>query len=93
MSVPKKPCGTRAAYRRHRTAGEVPCAPCKAAQSEFNAQRDTQAPRRPCLSCGTLTRALTKCPPCVERDEIALGNGEWVLRGGIEVWLPWTVAS
>jgi pyruvate/2-oxoacid:ferredoxin oxidoreductase beta subunit len=93
MSAPRKPCGTRAAHRRHRVAGEEPCDPCKAAQAGWNAQRDIQAPRRPCPGCGNLTRAAIKCPSCVERDEIALGNGDWVLRGGIKVWQPWPVAA
>lgn len=31
------PCGTRAAYRRHRRAGETPCEPCRLAAAEHNA--------------------------------------------------------
>lgn len=27
-----KPCGTAAAYRRHKRAGETPCDPCKLAE-------------------------------------------------------------
>lgn len=30
-----QPCGTTAAYKRHQRHGEEPCAPCKAAWSEF----------------------------------------------------------
>ena len=29
-----QPCGTPAAYRRHKRAGEEPCPACKAAESE-----------------------------------------------------------
>lgn len=31
---PTQPCGTVAAYRRHRRAGEEPCEPCRSAHSE-----------------------------------------------------------
>lgn len=34
-----KPCGTRAAYDRHRRNGETPCGPCTAAAREYN-ERD-----------------------------------------------------
>lgn len=34
-----KPCGTRAAYVRHREHGEEPCGPCKTANSEYFADR------------------------------------------------------
>ena len=30
-----KPCGTTAAYKRHRRHGETPCDACKAAWAEF----------------------------------------------------------
>lgn len=33
-----QPCGTRAAYRRHRAHGEVTCAACCAAVAEYNRQ-------------------------------------------------------
>ena len=32
-----RPCGTTAAYRRHRAAGEEPCDDCKAAKAEESA--------------------------------------------------------
>jgi predicted component of type VI protein secretion system len=31
------PCGTSAAYQRHRKAGEQPCAPCREAWREYQA--------------------------------------------------------
>jgi hypothetical protein len=33
-----KPCGTRAAYRRHRRHGETPCQPCRAAAAAYKRQ-------------------------------------------------------
>lgn len=87
-----KPCGTRAAYRRHRANGERPCPACDAAQAEYNASRGVQAPRRPCPSCGTKTRAGV-CIDCRHELEMGLNYGEWVVRGGIKVWRPWQVAS
>lgn len=32
-----QPCGTRAAYKRHKARGEDPCAPCVAAQRQYEA--------------------------------------------------------
>lgn len=32
-----EPCGTRAAYQRHGRRGEVPCALCTRAQSDYSA--------------------------------------------------------
>lgn len=34
-----QPCGTEAAYQRHRRAGEPPCDPCREAQNRANAAR------------------------------------------------------
>jgi hypothetical protein len=34
-----QPCGTRAAYRRHLRAGEVPCQPCKDANADYQRAR------------------------------------------------------
>lgn len=42
--VPTQPCGTVAAFRRHKRAGEEPCAACKAA--ERDRQRALYAARR-----------------------------------------------
>ena len=33
------PCGTPAAYRRHRRNGEKPCAACKRAEAQYNSRR------------------------------------------------------
>lgn len=35
----RRPCGTSAAYQRHRKAGEEPCEPCKAAAQERRQQQ------------------------------------------------------
>ena len=53
-----KPCGTRAAYLRHRKAGEEPCGPCVEAMREANrrfSQSRTPRPRkvRVLKPCGT----------------------------------------
>ena len=34
-NVRNKPCGTRAAYQRHKAHREIPCAPCDAAHKEY----------------------------------------------------------
>lgn len=83
------PCGTRAAYRRHRDSGERPCDPCKAAQAEYNAKRKHQRAPQPCPGCGVRTRALKLCPDCTYDTEIGLIGGDWVVIRGIKVWVPW----
>ncbi len=35
-----KPCGTYAAWRRHKRSGEKPCAPCQVARSEYRPDRN-----------------------------------------------------
>jgi hypothetical protein len=50
MSAPKtgrpitQPCGTAAAYKRHRRNGETPCAACRVAWATLN--RDRYATRK-----------------------------------------------
>ncbi|VEI13227.1 hypothetical protein [Trueperella bialowiezensis] len=44
MAKTVKPCGTPAAYQRHRRAGEEPCDACRAAQRE-NSRRYRQRKR------------------------------------------------
>jgi hypothetical protein len=36
---PVQPCGTVAAYRRHRRRGEQPCEACEAAMSTWNREQ------------------------------------------------------
>jgi hypothetical protein len=36
---PSQPCGTRAAYTRHRRNGETPCRPCRDAAAADNRAR------------------------------------------------------
>ena len=53
-----KPCGTRAAYQRHRRAGEEPCDPCREAMRAANRQFEESRPprkrnRRELKPCGT----------------------------------------
>lgn len=35
----KQPCGTHAAYERHRAQGEYPCPECRDAERRFQAER------------------------------------------------------
>lgn len=39
MTATLKPCGTDAAYRRHRKNGETPCAECRAARANHEAKQ------------------------------------------------------
>lgn len=53
-----KPCGTRAAYSRHRYRGEEPCPACFEANADYNSRyrgkRKTEyKPRNPIAMCGT----------------------------------------
>lgn len=50
-----KPCGTRAAYVRHRRNGETPCGPCREANRLESDKRRRLAgqKRRPVRGCGT----------------------------------------
>lgn len=36
---PTQPCGSHAAYERHRARGEYPCPPCREAERKFQAAR------------------------------------------------------
>lgn len=89
-----KPCGTRAAYRRHRAKGEKPCAPCKAANAEWQANhQDNRVAAHPCPGCNKSTRSPRLCADCRDEMEIGLYAGDWVVRGGIKVWVPWRVEA
>ena len=44
--IPLKPCGTRAAYDRHKHAGEEPCEPCKQAFNEYHRAKRERAKQR-----------------------------------------------
>ncbi len=39
-----QPCGTYAAYQRHRKHGEEPCADCRAANTEYSVQYRRNSP-------------------------------------------------
>jgi hypothetical protein len=43
------PCGTKAAYQRHRRHGEIPCAACKQANRDYYRLRQGHKPRKPKL--------------------------------------------
>lgn len=84
-----QPCGTRAAYRRHRKADEQ-CAKCTAANTEWQRTRDSnRGPQRDCLDCGIATRADSQvCPACqVDRELRLPDNGRWVVKRGIQVFV------
>ena len=71
-----QPCGTNAAYIRHRKRGEAPCAACTEARREYVATwRNTppEARRRPEAACGTYAGAVRHyrnkeplCEPCAD---------------------------
>ena len=48
------PCGTEAAYRRHRRAGETPCQDCKRAAAAARARRRGKADEQPPETMGSL---------------------------------------
>lgn len=52
---PRQPCGTWAAYKRHRKAGEEPCESCKEASRQQARQRykPSVGRRQPLKPCGT----------------------------------------
>lgn len=54
---PLQPCGTPAAYKRHRVRGEQACDACKAAENRAQQQRRgyvaKHVPRAPLQPCGT----------------------------------------
>lgn len=51
MAPALKPCGTHAAYARHRARGEEPCQPCREAERSY--QRGEVRSPRPADVCGT----------------------------------------
>ena len=73
---PLKPCGTNAAYVRHRARGEQPCAECTLARREYVAEQrrtNPNARRRALAQCGTYSGAVRHyrlkeelCEPCVQ---------------------------
>jgi hypothetical protein len=68
-----QPCGTPAAWKRHRRNGEDPCDPCKAARRAYNRRwmnnRRTHYPIGECAACHR-NRPIQRhrwCEPCVTR--------------------------
>lgn len=77
-----QPCGTQAAWQRHRKHGEKPCEACREAHNQY--QRDYHAgliPARTLKPCGTLAayrrhvykgeKACRKCRAAVAADNAA----------------------
>lgn len=71
------PCGTRAAYIRHRRRGEEPCAQCRAAATVVERERRGGSPRK-AAQCGTKSgyaahrrREEPPCASCTEANRIA----------------------
>jgi hypothetical protein len=87
------PCGTIAAYERHRKNGDDPCEPCRAARRHY--ERNNRAPyasRQPYGRTvdGTIVAALVDgqrvwCRP-IER-QLAV---EWLMNAG---WTPAAIAA
>ncbi|KUJ69902.1 hypothetical protein ACZ90_07930 [Streptomyces albus subsp. albus] len=74
------PCGTDAAYDRHRRNGEQPCDPCRRAHNERNVQVRAEARHRRAASteCGTRggyqkhrRQGETPCTPCRQANAAA----------------------
>ena len=76
MSRELKPCGTPAAYERHRVNGETPCQACLSAIAERARKRRAEGPTPRVLNpCGTVAAYLRHkkakekaCEPCLEAN-------------------------
>ena len=68
MGLPKSPCGTVAAYRRHLRHGEKPCREC----SEANNREGRE--RRAKRAAAALTDTTPRAP--MREVEVALGSGD-----------------
>ncbi|MFC8282902.1 WhiB family transcriptional regulator [Streptomyces cyaneofuscatus] len=77
------PCGTDAAYDRHRRNGEQPCDPCRRAHNERNVQvrAETRHRRAASTECGTRggyqkhrRNGETACAPCRQANADADRN-------------------
>ncbi len=86
MTEPK-PCGTDAAYQRHRWLGEPPCTECRTAHSSDERQRTRKhgVTERVYADCGThggwyrhLYADNDPCQPCREAHNTA--RRQWRLR-------------
>lgn len=89
------PCGTRAAYRRHRRAGETPCAPCRAAAAEHNAAMRSQRHAREAETIRQLVRYGRSEDLVVPTHEDPLEAARWRLarvRAAMIVATPRDVA-
>lgn len=91
-----KPCGTRAAWLRHRKNGETPCEPCREAAARESRERRAKARKVVrCHECNRRTESkFGYCSACIEKhraeleaQEYALTGGRWVGRNGIQVWV------
>jgi len=70
MTRPLQPCGTIAAYARHRYHGETPCEDCRKAKAAYVRERTGSKPRH-AARCGTHSgfvthhaRGETPCAEC-----------------------------
>lgn len=71
-----QPCGTVAAFARHRNHGEEPCEPCKAARLAYDQARRANPPGPRVLApCGTYaayqrhrSNAEDPCEPCKQAN-------------------------
>ncbi|MFE5628441.1 hypothetical protein [Streptomyces sp. NPDC056543] len=72
MKTPQ-PCGTNAAYHRHRANGETPCTACKQAHTADQTRRNerraadpTAADRAGHGKASTYVNYACRCTPCCE---------------------------
>ena len=78
MAKTLQPCGTNAAYQRHKMAGETPCEPCLRAHAAYaHAYRRAKGllSSRPAPVCGTRAGYdkhrrdnTTPCQACIEAN-------------------------
>jgi hypothetical protein len=63
MTRPLAPCGTEAAYHRHRARNETPCPSCCQAHSWYTSDRLHAAERRQVLAEANAYRRRKTAPP------------------------------
>lgn len=68
MARELKPCGTDAAFQRHRRRGETPCEPCREAHAAK--KRRTDEARRS-ADAGRVREAVTAAAPVEQVDPLA----------------------
>lgn len=77
------PCGTNAAYSRHRVHDEKPCEACRTAHAVYMRSRADRRPDRSRKPCGTLAayrrhirNGEVPCEACTEANRIATADNK-----------------